>query len=302
MALEGKRINELTEVSKVDISSKLAIDTGGAEALSITLKNLIDSSGVGSVDIATTEKAGIVKPDGTTISVSSDGTISSSGSGFDFEGTKAEFDAAVAAGTITDDSVSLITDDVSGDNVATKAELQDRVAKAGDTMTGTLKMSGQNPIKLGTDDNYYYVQRAGNGQLSIFNKNNKGIFLQLEEAHAPFYWNGTNAFRLLTTADLQNIDYVVESQVNADGSWYRKYKSGWLEQGGLVASTSGATGTVQTFIKPYTDANYTLTATARGRFDLTFLITSKTATTFSCAYSSSGVGAYDWRTEGQGAN
>lgn len=45
-------------------------------------------------------------------------------SGFDFEGTKAEFDAAVAAGTITEDSVSLITDDVSGDNVATKAELQ----------------------------------------------------------------------------------------------------------------------------------------------------------------------------------
>lgn len=96
-------------------------------------------------------------------------------------------------------------------------------------------------------------------------------------------------------------DYVVEFQVNADGSWYRKYKSGWLEQGGLVASTFGATGTVQTFIKPYTDANYTLTATARGRFDLTFLITSKTATTFSCAYSSSGVGAYDWRSEGQGA-
>lgn len=46
-----------------------------------------------------------------------------SGSGFDFEGTKAEFDAAVTAGTITDDSVSLITDDVSGDQVASKAEL-----------------------------------------------------------------------------------------------------------------------------------------------------------------------------------
>ena len=45
------------------------------------------------------------------------------GSGFDFEGTKAEFDAAVTAGTITDDSVSLITDDVSGDTVATKADL-----------------------------------------------------------------------------------------------------------------------------------------------------------------------------------
>lgn len=74
MALEGKRINELTEVSKVDTSSKLAIDTGGEEARSITLKNLIDSSGVGSVDIATTEKAGIVKV-GNNLTITEDGTL-----------------------------------------------------------------------------------------------------------------------------------------------------------------------------------------------------------------------------------
>lgn len=103
---------------------------------------------------------------------------------------------------------------------------------------------------------------------------------------------------------LANIDYVVESKVptESDPSWYRKYKSGWLEQGGLVASTSGATGTVQTLLKPFANANYTLTATARGTFDRSFLITSKAATTFSCAYSSSAVGAYDWRAEGLGAN
>ena len=44
-------------------------------------------------------------------------------SGFDFEGTKAEFAAAVSEGIITEESVSLITNDVSGDTVATKAEL-----------------------------------------------------------------------------------------------------------------------------------------------------------------------------------
>ena len=76
-----------------------------------------------------------------------------------------------------------------------------KVSKAGDTMTGQLKMSGENEVRFGTDDNYYLVQCSGNGQLSIFNKNNKGIFLQLEEAHAPFYWDGTNGYRLLTTAD-----------------------------------------------------------------------------------------------------
>lgn len=39
-------------------------------------------------------------------------------------------------------------------------------------------------------------------------------------------------------------DYVVESQVLSDGSWYRKYKSGWVEQGGYFKHPdSGGTGT-----------------------------------------------------------
>ena len=42
-------------------------------------------------------------------------------------------------------------------------------------------------------------------------------------------------------------DYVVESQVNSDGSWYRKYKSGWLEQGGKLITGTGN----YTFLKPY---------------------------------------------------
>ena len=241
MALEGKRINELTEVSKVDTSSKLAIDTGGEEALSITLKNLIDSSGIGGVDIATTEKAGIVKPDGTTISVSSDGTISSSGSGFDFEGTKAEFNAAVAAGTITEDSVSLITDDVSGDNVATKAELQNKVSKAGDTMTGPLKMFGNNEVRFGTDDNYYYIQKESNGNFTIRRNDNKGIFF--DPSATPYYFDSTNSFRLLTTADLSQ-------QVNPIRLNYSAQVSG----GVVVAPSNGfifARGS-------YNDTNYEL--------------------------------------------
>ena len=236
MALEGKRINELTEVSKVDISSKLAIDTGGAEALSITLKNLIDSSGVGSVDIATTEKAGIVKPDGTTISVSSDGTISSSGSGFDFEGTKAEFDAAVAAGTITEDSVSLITDDVSGDNVATKAELQ-----AVDSSKANTALSNV----------------------------------------------------------LANIDYVVESQVNEDGSWYRKYKSGWLEQGGSVTGVSQST-TPYTLLKPFAGTNYKVLVSPSGQ-NMNCWIGSRTTTTVVIQSSQQATYSVFWYACGQGA-
>ena len=240
-----------------------------ASQLYLTPDTTIDSSekgvanGVASLDtngkvhteqipIATTSTLGGVKPDGNTITVTEDGTISAtggSGSGFDFEGTKAEFDAAVAAGTITDDSVSLITDDVSGDNVATKAELQDRVAKAGDTMTGQLKMSGENEVRFGTDDNYYLVQCSGNGQLSIFNKNGKGIFLQLEEAHAPFYWNGTNGYRLLTTADLPssagsvgfpNLSAPVSYSANVS---FTVPANGWVWTRGYFSAAGGQTVT-----------------------------------------------------------
>ena len=102
----------------------------------------------GTPGVATANTLGLVKPDGTTITVKKDGTISAtggsgSGSGFDFEGTKAEFDAAVAAGTITDDSVSLITDDVSGDTVATKAELQAVDRSKADTNLGNLSTAGK---------------------------------------------------------------------------------------------------------------------------------------------------------------
>ena len=69
---------------------------------------------------------------GTNITIENN-VLSATGSGFDFEGTKAEFDAAVAAGTITEDSVSLITDDVYGANVATKAELQTVYRNKADT-------------------------------------------------------------------------------------------------------------------------------------------------------------------------
>lgn len=102
----------------------------------------------GQIPVATASALGGVKPDGNTITVTEDGTISAtggsgSGSGFDFEGTKAEFDAAVAAGTITEDSVSLITDDVSGDNVATKAELQAVDSSKADTSLSNLSTAGK---------------------------------------------------------------------------------------------------------------------------------------------------------------
>lgn len=54
----------------------------------------------------------------------------------------------------------------------------------------------------------------------------------------------------------RNIDYIVESKVNSNGSWYRKYKSGWLEQSGIgLAVSADGTKTV-TLIKPFKDTKY----------------------------------------------
>lgn len=53
-----------------------------------------------------------------------------------------------------------------------------------------------------------------------------------------------------------NIDYIVESKVNSDGSWYRKYKSGWLEQGGIGLTVSADGTKTVTLIKPFKDTKY----------------------------------------------
>lgn len=56
-----------------------------------------------------------------------------------------------------------------------------------------------------------------------------------------------------------NVDYVVESY-NDGTNWYRKYKSGWLEQGGYVGSNENSYKKV-TFPKPFSEtpvyASYT---------------------------------------------
>ena len=60
----------------------------------------------------------------------------------------------------------------------------------------------------------------------------------------------------------QNIDYVVEwkSPTSSDPSWYRLYKSGWIEQGGLFHSSSTAGGTINTIIlmKEMANSSYTV--------------------------------------------
>lgn len=57
---------------------------------------------------------------------------------------------------------------------------------------------------------------------------------------------------------LESIDYVVESKLPTaeDPTWYRLYKSGWVEQGGWFISTNGYTHI--TYSKTMLDTNYNI--------------------------------------------
>ena len=232
----------------------------------------LDTNGkvpTGQIPTATTSTLGGVKPDGDTITVTEDGTISAA---------------------------------ISGEVVATKAELQDRVAKAGDTMTGTLKMSGQNEVRFGTDDNFYYIKKDSIGNLALYGNNTKGLYLANEVAnHHPYYFDGTKGYRLLTTEDLQNIDYVVESYSDDSGNWYRLYKSGWVEQGGY---TTNNIKTI-TLNKPFANTNYVvfgniISNSTDVAYNGQVNILEKTTTTFSFPATTSS--KRHWFAVGQGAN
>ena len=108
---------------------------------------------------------------------------------------------------------------------------------------------------------------------------------------------------LTTLADCvrkSEADYVVESYKNGE-NWYRKYKSGWVEQGG----TANAGGTVTvTFLKAFKDTNYTVVATTLGTHGEIYAQSiNKTSGTAMTIYNYGGSASFkkSWYACGQGA-
>ena len=100
---------------------------------------------------------------------------------------------------------------------------------------------------------------------------------------------------------LENIDYVVESVVKPDGSWCRKYKSHWLEQGGFVNIPASGAGTV-TFLKPFADTNYNVSAAwklSNHAESVCITAMSKTEISFDCTNGSVSDTAF-WEAKGMG--
>lgn len=102
-----------------------------------------------------------------------------------------------------------------------------------------------------------------------------------------------------------NIDYIVESEVNSNGSWYRKYKSGWLEQGGIdLIVSADATKTV-TLIKPFKGTKYIVNWLDQDGFMIggsgTRGIRNKTTTSFVACNGQDRAMNIGWIAIGQGA-
>ncbi len=53
-------------------------------------------------------------------------------------------------------------------------------------------------------------------------------------------------------------DYVVESYNDGNGNWYRKFKSGWVEQGGVLPVLSKVESKVVALLKPFATNKYTV--------------------------------------------
>ena len=91
-------------------------------------------------------------------------------------------------------------------------------------------------------------------------------------------WTPKTAFHAV---DYNEADFVIDSYSDGSGNWYRVYKSGWVEQGGVVSNLgAGALYTI-VFLKPYANtqyyANWIHTARNNGHIPR---ITDRSTTTF----------------------
>ena len=97
-----------------------------------------------------------------------------------------------------------------------------------------------------------------------------------------------------------DIDFVIASQLPTSSNnytWYRLYKSGWVEQGGQLLNTSGSNGTV-TFLVEMKDTSYYATIQAYNSGSYPLLITTFTTTSFSYT---GNVGKNWWQVKGMSA-
>lgn len=103
------------------------------------------------------------------------------------------------------------------------------------------------------------------------------------------------------------IDFVVEWRApkSDDRRWYRKYKSGWVEQGGSNVTLNEVSTATVTYLVPMADTNYTLLAVQTNQstasdteVGIQFTATSTTQGTLSCHYINPNTTYVSWEVKG----
>ena len=125
----------------------------------------------------------------------------------------------------------------------------------------------------------------------------------------------TSSLSTLNTRTESLLDYVVDSQLPTaenNYTWYRKYKSGWVEQGGHYEHNNIEKTVTTTFIIAMADTHYNLHITkeldsasdtdTNYQFISSWVKNSKTTTSFQTRMTANNrLSGYDWRVEGMSA-
>lgn len=95
---------------------------------------------------------------------------------------------------------------------------------------------------------------------------------------------------------------IVRSVKNADGSWYRLYADGWVEQGGYIPKNSGTSGTITLSVE-MANTNYTVVSnTSNNGANNFFNVDTMNMTTTTMNWYKSATGlAGSWQASGQSA-
>lgn len=117
------------------------------------------------------------------------------------------------------------------------------------------------PLYLKSGTNCYMMARDTSKPSVIFRNDGTDFHMLLTNANDPKgTWNAIRpfAFNLSSGKVLSNCQnsVVVERYVNGT-SWYRVWSDGWIEQGGNISDST------ITFLKPFSNTNYTITTNNR---------------------------------------
>lgn len=142
---------------------------------------------------------------------------------------------------------------VADDEYSAKKYAQDAANNA--ALAGDKAQTDLSNVLINSGEKSFGIRPDRTGYLDILN-NQTNSGLSVGPDGTPTFKSNHTRYSLLSAGDVK--DYIIETGLSGR-QWYRKYKSGWVEQGGYWEA-DGYGGTV-TYSVPFADVNYCLLRT-----------------------------------------